>query len=93
MCRTSSENLKIEDGDWRLTNQENYLMNARLMFEKYESSPQWGHDHCVFCFAKFGSQDTELHFGFCTLDKYHWICMDCFEDFREKFGWSTLLER
>jgi hypothetical protein len=29
-----------------------------------------------------------LHEGYCTPDQYRWICLTCFDDFREYFGWT-----
>jgi hypothetical protein len=29
-----------------------------------------------------------LHFGYATEDSYHWICEACFNDFKERFGWT-----
>jgi hypothetical protein len=31
-----------------------------------------------------------LHEGYCTLDDYHWICSECFHDFKELFGWRVV---
>lgn len=25
--------------------------------------------------------------GYCTLDRYRWICQACFQDFQEQFEW------
>jgi len=72
--------------DWRLRNQDEYLMNVHLVFEKFDSSLR-DHDHCEFCWAKFGDSEKDLHYGYCTPDKYHWICEDCFRDFKDLFRW------
>lgn len=50
--------------------------------------PDWEHDHCEFCGAKFSSEEDDLHSGFSTEDGYHWVCPSCFQDFREEFGWG-----
>jgi predicted Fe-S protein YdhL (DUF1289 family) len=44
--------------------------------------------------AKFMVEDYPdvLHVGYATLDEYHWICEDCFRDFREDFEWKVLDE-
>jgi hypothetical protein len=73
--------------DWRLRGQERYLLGAQLAFNKYESSPGWNHDHCAFCFARFGDSEGDLHHGYCTPDRYYWICENCFEDFEDMFKW------
>ncbi len=72
--------------DWRLTNQEAYLQNAVLIKAEYTAwSDKWEHDHCEFCWAKFSKRDGDLHEGYCTKDRYRWICPACFEDFKARF--------
>jgi hypothetical protein len=40
--------------DWRITNQEKHLRGAVLTFRRYrQPRPDWDHEHCAFCFAKF----------------------------------------
>jgi hypothetical protein len=40
--------------DWRLRGQERYLQGATLLRKRYKAwSPDWEHDHCEFCWAKF----------------------------------------
>ena len=43
------------------------------------------HEHCDFCWEK-AMTNTECEF-YCTKDMRHWICKECFEDFKDKFGW------
>lgn len=77
--------------DWRLQGQEKYLKGVVLQRKKYQRyRPGWDHDHCEFCGAKFseGLPDT-LHEGYSTTDNYHWICDDCFKDFKDQFEWKV----
>ena len=73
--------------------QEHYLTGAMLVRRQYrrpQRNPNWNHDHCEFCWAKFMDEDfpNVLREGYCTEDEYRWICEQCFTDFREQFGWS-----
>lgn len=78
-----------DKNDWRLLNQEDYLMNAKLIKSEYmKPSEKWDHDHCAFCWDKFSESDGDLHEGYCTTDKKYWICTECFEDFKKKFGFT-----
>lgn len=84
----------IDDNDWRLQGQERYLQGAvlvRRQYRPYPRDPNWDHDHCEFCSAKFMVEDYPdvLHVGYCTEDEYRWICDQCFTDFRARFGWSV----
>ena len=78
-------------GDWRRMGQEKYLMEANLQYvEKYiPYSETWEHEHCCFCFAKIGAYNGDLYTGYCTTDykKSNWICLDCFNDFKDEFKW------
>ena len=75
--------------DWRRQGQERYLRGVRLVDRAYHPfRPDWEHDHCEFCGAKFSLEEGDLHRGFSTSDGYHWVCPSCFQDFREEFGWD-----
>ena len=84
----------VDDLDWRLQGQERYLRGATLVrrrYRRYAENASWDHDHCEFCWAKFMVEDYPdvLHEGYCTEDEYRWICEQCFNDFRDHFGWSV----
>ena len=84
---------KTKDGDWRLQGQEEYLTGVSLVhrpYRRYAANPEWDHDHCAFCLAKFMIEDRPnvLHEGYASSDDYHWICESCFLDFQEQFGWT-----
>jgi hypothetical protein len=86
---------KGNDDDWRLRGQDRYLTGARLVrcaYRRNPSNPNWDHDHCEFCSAKFMVDDLPdvLHAGYCTLDEYRWICATCFRDFRVRFRWEVV---
>lgn len=76
------------NGDWRLTNQINYLYMLKLKKEAFKKTDRSDHEHCEFCFGKFSENQGDLHFGYCTLDRYHWICDRCFGDFKDLFKWT-----
>jgi hypothetical protein len=78
--------------DWRLTNQELYLMGKTLYYIRYRNfSEEWDHEHCDFCWAKFSEYDGDLHEGYCTEPENArgacWICPECYNDFKERFKW------
>ena len=78
--------------DWRMQGQEAYLRGATLRRRRYSARrPDWDHDHCEFCGAKFMDADFPgvLREGYVTADGYRWICDTCFHDFRARFEWST----
>ena len=83
--------MPAEDDDWRLQNQREYLQGQILHWSIWTSPrPEWDHDHCAFCWAKFMDQDSPdvLHAGYTTADGYYWICQACFEDFRDRLQWK-----
>ena len=74
--------------DWRITNQMNYLLQKKLIRGKFSPyNEKWNHEHCSFCTEKI---DENTAFAYSTEDKYHWICEDCFNDFKELFEWEVL---
>lgn len=86
--RKNNDFSKLKE-DWRYIGQDEYLANAKLMYRKFKDS-DGDHDHCEFCWAKFSKFDGDLHEGYCTLDKYAWICETCFNDFNEMFEWKVV---
>lgn len=83
--------MSAADDDWRLTNQEKYLLGCSWTWKRYRAPrPEWDHDHCAFCWAKLSEPGGagELHEGYSTSDDRHWLCATCFADFRERFGWT-----
>ncbi|GGJ10437.1 hypothetical protein GCM10010885_19570 [Alicyclobacillus cellulosilyticus] len=78
------------ENHWRLTNQMDYLFQARLIKKHYSPINQkWDHDHCSFCTEKFYNIDQV---GYCTEDEYYWICDGCFHGFKDMFKWTVVNE-
>lgn len=77
--------------DWRRQGQEKYLKGLELVRRDYSPYRQgWDHDHCEFCGKKFSLSNGDLNFGYSTEDGYHWICEQCFVDFKGEFGWTVV---
>ena len=74
--------------DWRLTNQKKYLYKAELLKCNILQYPNKDHEHCSFCWDKFGKNADMLKDGYCTTDSYHWICETCYSDFKDMFEWT-----
>jgi hypothetical protein len=82
------------ESDWRLRGQHKYLFGIILIHRDYRRFPKnekWDHDHCEFCSAKFTIEESSnaLQKGYCTEDEYHWVCEQCFKDFKGHFGWTV----
>ena len=67
-----------------------------------ERAAVWDHDHCHFCYDSAFSEryEDDLREGWTTSGPaglpgseqqpdYHWVCPDCFELYREQFGWTV----
>jgi hypothetical protein len=84
----------IPKDDWRRTGQENYLIGMKLLYiSKYKPfSERWEHEHCCFCNQKISQCEGDNHSGYCTNDKKqtHWICEECYEDFKDEFNWILI---
>jgi len=80
-----------EKDDWRRQGQERFLKDARLSHRAYRPyRAGWDHDHCEFCGAKLSLAPDGIREGYCTEDGYHWVCEDCFQDFKEEFAWAVV---
>jgi hypothetical protein len=76
--------------DWRLQGQEKYLLGATLRWQRYHAPrTDWDHDHCEFCWRAFSERGGDRNEGYVTADNYRWICRECFDDFKEQFGWKV----
>ncbi|MCD4654831.1 hypothetical protein K8T06_12965 [bacterium] len=70
-----------------------YLKSITLSFKPYSKFREgMDHDHCVFCYAKFMDSDASdvLREDYATQDDYHWVCLQCFKDFKEIFEWTVV---
>jgi len=77
--------------DWRLQGQERYLKGASLSRQKYRKYRDgWEHDHCEFCGDTFSECSEDLNIGYTTADRYHWVCENCFLDFKDSFQWTVV---
>jgi hypothetical protein len=75
--------------DWRLTNQKDYLFRRKLKRCAFSSFPQKDHEHCSFCWEKFGHGEDMLKIGYCTEDGENWVCDACYKDFKDSFEWQA----
>lgn len=72
---------------WRFTGQESYLLFTKgkgiipMEYINNLEKPELFHEHCSFCWDKVEENQDKKHY--CTLDNYHWICNDCYNDFKE----------
>jgi hypothetical protein len=92
----------IDRNDWRLQNQQDWLTGAALTHGRFQqTSEDFDHAHCEFCWAKFMDPEYRTVRGYMTPDDvltegYHtpggirWICNRCFEDFRDMFSWRIV---
>ena len=71
--------------DWRLFNQEKFLKGRLLCKKRFVPTEHNDHEHCCFCCEKI-NQDNPV--AYCTTDFQDWICLQCYEDFKEQFQWQ-----
>ena len=78
--------------DWRLCNQMEYLYDVVLIHTVFQKTEKNDHEHCEFCMASFSEYSGDLHAGYCTLNRYHWICEECYRDFKDMFKWKLVAQ-
>ena len=80
----------VEDGDWRLLNDVEHLKNKCM-------NPTDGEEitkhipylkKCVFCWDEV--QDSPHQWWFMPEDMSCCVCEECYNDFKEMFGWKKL---
>ena len=75
--------------------QEQYLQGQHLTLRTWwPYRDGWEHDHCSFCqrhiSVPLAADDPDaVERGYVTNDNYRWVCESCFEDFQERFAWTT----
>ena len=84
----------IEQDDWRLHvgNKPELYASLTWSFKKWtQTRPHWNHDHCEFCQIKLSDSEIDevMHEGWTDNDEYHWICVTCFNDFRDLYRWKV----
>ncbi len=68
---------------------ENFVKEYRRgeEFLKGEEVRKFWHEHCEFCFDKITTDDDAV--CYCTPDYKEWVCKKCFDDFADRFGFSS----
>ncbi|MEA5039040.1 MAG: hypothetical protein VB086_04300 [Clostridiaceae bacterium] len=76
----------MENNDWRIRWQEDYLKNRTFYLHPYIAwSKRWDHEHCEFCWKKIeANSDREEWYS--TIDDYYWVCKECFNDYKERLS-------
>lgn len=74
---------------WISEDAHNFVETAHRGEEYLEGEKiqHFWHEHCDFCWEK-AMTDIECEF-YCTKDMLHWVCKECFDDFKDKFGWTV----
>ena len=81
----------MNSSDWRLRGQDAYLSGKTLYYREWDELREGcDHDHCEFCWDKFSKLPDTLHKGYVTEDGRYWICDDCYNCFKETFGWMLI---
>lgn len=66
-----------------------YLHNKTLRYMVYPDTGIRGdHDHCEVCWTRFSIYEGDEHSGFYEEDRCRWICKECYNDFKDLFGWK-----
>ena len=74
--------------DWRLNDQMDYLDGEKLERNTFKATETNDHDHCCFCWKTFSEFPEDTHIGYCTDDRYCWVCEECYDDYKFIFGWE-----
>ena len=75
--------------DWFLLEYEKktYLHNKALSFRLFPCD-SGTHGHCELCWARFSEYSSDLHSGYYEQHSKSWICVDCYKELAQLFGWT-----
>ena len=90
-CREGKCAHFIFKDDWRLNDQMDYLYGEKLERDTFRATETNDHDHCCFCWKTFSEFPEDSHIGYCTDDRYCWVCDECYNDYKFIFGWEQTL--
>jgi hypothetical protein len=92
------QSVAISENDWRFLNAE-FLRGQKFRFKLYvPPRPEWDHDHCVGCWAKFmekAGREIEQSGYAVTAEcekgqDYYWICASCFVALKDQLEWAVV---
>lgn len=69
---------------------QHFMVNAVMEKKDYKKSDLSEHEHCTMCGTKFSERTKDLHLGYVTKDGIHWVCSECFEYYKQEYGWSCV---
>lgn len=98
--------MPVAPDDWRRSS-PGAAERTRFRWARYVApKPEWDHDHCLFCWAKFvprseqgkdrlaRDQHTIYFEGYATIEPsgsgFEWVCRPCFEDFADELGFVVI---
>ncbi len=76
------------NGDWRLTNQINYLYMLKLKKKHLKKLTEATMNIVNFALENLAKIRETYILVIASLDRYHWICDRCFGDFKDLFKWT-----
>ena len=47
------------------------------------------HEHCEHCWARISNVEGDDHQGYYEPTSDSWICEECYNEYRELYGWSV----
>lgn len=69
---------------------QKFMLNERFIKAVFELGGE--HEHCTMCGIKISASAEDIHEGYVTTKNMHWVCCECFEAYREEYGWKLETE-
>ena len=66
-----------------------YLIGKSFSYAKFEPRHPNDHTFCVFCWARIGGWEEDLHEGYFNDETRSWVCDICIEEYESHFGWKV----
>lgn len=72
--------------------EKDYLHNKELQYKEFIGEDKNDHEHCELCWHRISNLKDDSHNGYYEELSKSWICDECFNDFKDLFGWSVRSE-
>lgn len=65
---------------------QQFMLGEHFRKASFEVSDE--HEHCTMCGIKISGLPANIHEGYVTTKNIHWVCCECFDEYREEYSWK-----
>jgi len=69
--------------------EKDYLHGKKLELKGFTPDHSGDHRHCELCWARISYLKEDSNSGYYEIFSKSWICEDCYNNFKDLFGWTV----